>query len=119
MAAFTRIVLSQYPLSSSLEPYRFTMERPRNHHSAATRPTRVDRQLAPLKMVSRLLGHELHGQQSSRLTLSREEVLEIQTTLDIYIENITKASSGLGNLESVPDRSGSELEVQAVPARSN
>ena len=95
------------------------MDRPRNHQSAATRPTSIDRQLAPLKMVSRLLGHELHAQQSARLTLSREEVLEIQTTLDLYIENLTKTNSSLGSLHNVSERSGTELEVQAVPSRTN
>ncbi|MBL6722172.1 MAG: hypothetical protein ISQ08_12255, partial [Planctomycetes bacterium] len=45
------------------------------------------RQLAHLKVLSRLLGHELHAQASSRtLTLSREEVVEMQTTLDLFIE---------------------------------
>lgn len=45
------------------------------------------RQLAHLKVLSRLMGHELHAQASSRtLTLSREEVVEMQTTLDLFIE---------------------------------
>lgn len=51
----------------------------------------VVRQLASLKVLSRLLGHELHGQQTSRsVTLSREEVIEIQTTIDLFIEEITR-----------------------------
>ena len=77
----------------------------------------MDRQLAPLKLVSRLLGHELHVQQSPRLTLSREEVLEIQTTLDLYIDGVGRSKPGMsGGLE---DRAPAELEVQAVPSRSN
>lgn len=51
----------------------------------------IVRQLASLKVLSRLLGHELHAQQSSRsLTLSREEVIEIQTTIDLFIEEIAR-----------------------------
>lgn len=51
----------------------------------------IVRQLASLKVLSRLLGHELHAQQSSRsLTLSREEVIEIQTTIDLFIEEISR-----------------------------
>src|SRR6185503_11650728 len=54
----------------------------------------IVRQLASLKVLSRLLGHELHAQQSSRsLTLSREEVIEIQTTIDLFIEEIVRRQS--------------------------
>jgi hypothetical protein len=47
------------------------------------------RQLASLKVLSRLLGHELHSQASTKsITLSREEVIEIQTTVDLFIEEL-------------------------------
>ena len=47
----------------------------------------IARQLAGLKLVSRLLAHELHAQGSSKqIALSRDEVLEIQTTVDLFIE---------------------------------
>ena len=49
----------------------------------------VGRQVATLKIVSRLLAHELHAQSSSKsVTLSRDEVTEIQTTLDLFIEQV-------------------------------
>ncbi len=49
------------------------------------------RQLASLKILSRLLGHELHAQASTKaVTLSREEVIEIQTTVDLFIEELTR-----------------------------
>ncbi len=49
------------------------------------------RQLASLKVLSRLLGHELHAQASSKaITLSREEVVEIQTTVDLFIEELSR-----------------------------
>ena len=58
----------------------------------------IIRQLTTLKILARLLGHELHAQGNSKtVQLSREEVLEIQTTLEIYIEETTrKAGTGLG-----------------------
>ncbi|HED65020.1 MAG TPA: hypothetical protein ENJ09_05630 [Planctomycetes bacterium] len=93
------------------------MERSRSTPSSPSRTSRVERQLAPLKIVSRLLGHELHAQQSPRLTLTRDEVLEIQTTLDLYIESAMRGSKGAGT--SAPSQATGELEVQAVPARVN
>ena len=98
------------------------MERTRTSPTAQARPSRVDRQLAPLKLVSRLLGHELHVQQSPRITLSREEVLEIQTTLDLYIAEVAKARQGVsaaGSAPHAPAERNADLEVQAVPARTN
>jgi hypothetical protein len=51
----------------------------------------IVRQLASLKILSRLLGHELHAQGGSKtLQLSREEVVEIQTTVDLFIEDIVR-----------------------------
>jgi hypothetical protein len=74
----------------------------------------AQRQLSILKVLSRLLGHELHTQQSPRLTLSREEVIEIQTSLDLYIENVMRSKGPASGAVPVAD-----LEVQAVPARVN
>ena len=55
--------------------------------SPAKAQAQNQRLLASLKIVSRLLSHELHAQSSSKtLTLSRDEVLEIQTCLDLFIE---------------------------------
>ena len=52
------------------------------------------RQLASLKVLSRLLGHELHSQSSTKsVTLSREEVIEIQTTVDLFIEELARRMS--------------------------
>jgi hypothetical protein len=55
----------------------------------------TQRALASLKLVSRLLSHELHVQSASKaLTFSRDEVVEIQTVLDIYIEEISRRPGG-------------------------
>lgn len=86
-------------------------------HSQASR---VERQLAHLKILSRLLGHELHAQTSPRITLSRDEVEEIQASLDLYIEEIMRHNKGYGGGPSAGHVGmGPELEVQAVPARMN
>ena len=87
------------------------MERTRTSPNS---PSRVERQLAHLKIISRLLGHELHAQNSPRLTLSRDEVHEIQTSIDLFIEEVMRAKGGATGLGTVP-----ALEVQAVPARVN
>lgn len=87
------------------------MERTRN---SANQPTRVERQLAHLKILSRLLGHELHAQNAPRLTFSRDEVLEIQTSLELYIEEVMRSSRGVSTSPAAR-----ELEVQAVASRVN
>lgn len=53
----------------------------------------VERQLATLKIISRLLAHEVGTQSGPRLTLSREEVAEIQTGIDLFIESILRQGS--------------------------
>lgn len=83
------------------------MERTQSHNP----PSRVERQLAHLKIISRLLSHELHGQTGPRVTLSREEVEEIRTSIDLFIEEIVRKRA---STTAAP-----ELEVQAVPARIN
>jgi hypothetical protein len=73
----------------------------------------VVRQLASLKLLSRLLGHELHAQGVTKtVTLSREEVVEIQTTVDLFIEELTRRQ---GQLPS----SGSLQTVSAEPLASS
>ena len=64
----------------------------------------IIRHLTTLKILSRLLGHELHAQGNSKMVqLSREELLEIQTTLDIYIEeSVRRAGTGMGQSTSEP-----------------
>ena len=79
-------------------------------------PARLERQLAHLKIISRLLGHELHVQTSPRITLSRDEVIEIQTSIDLFIEEIAVLRGSAGAAPSGLDVSG-ELAVQAVPNR--
>lgn len=72
------------------------------------------RQVSHLKVVSRLLGHELNVQSSSRtITLSRDEVLEIQTTLDLFIEEATRRLSSGSMPESVR-----ATEPVLIPARN-
>ena len=57
----------------------------------------LQRQLSNLKLVSRLLGHELHSQANAKsITLSREAVLEIQTTLDLFIEEAAQGQMSIG-----------------------
>ncbi len=51
----------------------------------------LQRSLASVKIVSRLLSHELHAQAASKMvTLSRDEVIEIQTVIDVFIEEVTR-----------------------------
>lgn len=70
------------------------------------------RHLSSLKLVSRLLGHELHAQGAAKtITLSREEVVEIQSTLDLFIEEMSKRQ---GN---VSPAAGSE-NTRMVTARN-
>jgi len=72
----------------------------------------VARQLASLKIVSRLLAHELHAQSTSKsITLSKDEVLEIQTTLDLFIEQVGR--TGPGGSISAP------IEPPLVATRNN
>jgi hypothetical protein len=61
------------------------MDSPMNYRAGGA----FQRQLAHLKLISRLLGHELHAQSSTKsITLSRDEVQEIQTSLDLFIEEV-------------------------------
>ncbi|HIG88207.1 MAG TPA: hypothetical protein EYQ25_14360 [Planctomycetes bacterium] len=64
----------------------------------------LTRQVSHLKVLSRLLGHELNAQSSGRsISLSRDEVIEMQTTLDLFIEEATRclgAGSSMGSLRS-------------------
>ena len=80
--------------------------------SSSKGPSRDERQLAQLKIISRLMGHELNAQNGPRITLSREELTEIHTLLDLYIESAVRK-------RGPAPRAASELEVQAVPARVN
>jgi hypothetical protein len=76
----------------------------------------VVRQLASLKLLSRLLGHELHAQGGSKsVTLSREEVSEIQTTVDLFIEEITRRQ---GQSPTAPVASAAASEPHLVAARN-
>lgn len=63
-----------------------------NSPTSAARPSSpLVRQLASLKILSRLLSHELHAQSSSKtVQLSREELVEIQTTIDLFIEDVAR-----------------------------
>ena len=65
------------------------------------------RQLANLKILSRLLAHEVHAQGTSKtVTLSRDEISEVQTSLELYIEEISRrynqaaSTGGLASVES-------------------
>lgn len=72
------------------------------------------RSLASLKILSRLLGHELHLQGGSKtIQLSREEAMEIQATIDLFIEDITRRQ---GTQQSTP--LAPALEPQLVSSRN-
>jgi hypothetical protein len=62
------------------------------------------RHLTTLKILSRLLGHELHAQGNTKtVQLSRDEVQEIQTTIDLFIEDaVRRAGTGIGTGVSEP-----------------
>ncbi len=73
------------------------------------------RQLASLKVLSRLLGHELHSQSGTKaVTLSREEVIEIQTTVDLFIEELTRRMAQAGT----PTTSVSTMDATPVGVRN-
>jgi hypothetical protein len=73
----------------------------------------IARQLSSLKLLSRLLGHELHSQGSSKtITLSREEVAEMQMQIDLFIEEVSRRTGTTSSLTSAP-------ETQLVSARNN
>lgn len=93
--------------------------------------THLERHLAQLKLVSRLLGHELHSQGGSKaIALSRDQVLEIQTALDLFIEEAAKRMSGRGGSggygpispgQAEPqtlEMPGQTIDTQLVPARN-
>lgn len=95
----------------------------------------IERHLAQLKLVSRLLGHELHSQGGSKaIALSRDQVTEMQTALDLFIEEASKRLGGRtggygpgqqsGRQEpsalEAPGSSGvgGTMDTQLVPARN-
>ncbi|MEL6431607.1 MAG: hypothetical protein AAFZ87_19130 [Planctomycetota bacterium] len=89
--------------------------------------THLERHLAQLKLVSRLLGHELHSQGGSKaIALSRDQVTEIQTALDLFIEEATKRLAGHtgGYGPSQPSTGTAQaldaptVDTQLVPARN-
>ena len=75
--------------------------------------SRLERTLAQLKIISRLLGHELHAQNAPRLTFSRDEILEIQTSIDLYIEEALRGTRGATTAAT------REVDVPTVEARVN
>lgn len=81
--------------------------------TTGTQTTRLERTLSHLKIISRLLGHELHAQNAPRLTFSRDEILEIQTSIDLFIEDALK------NARGTPSGPTREVEIPTVEARAN
>ena len=72
----------------------------------------LERQLANLKLVARLLTHELHSQGGAKtVTLARDEVLEIKTTIELFVEEVGRRQS-----TSAPPR---PTEPAAVHPRNN
>ena len=62
----------------------------------------LTRHLTTLKLVSRLLGHEMHVQTNAKaVSLTREQVLEIQSSIDLFIEEAgRRVGSGGGGMGS-------------------
>jgi hypothetical protein len=57
----------------------------------------LQRHLSPLKLVSRLLGHEMHVQGNAKaVAFTREQVLEIQSSIDLFIEEASRRVGGAG-----------------------
>ena len=81
--------------------------------TTGNQPNRLERSLAHLKILSRLLGHELHAQNAPRLTFSREEVAEIQTSIDLFIEEVMRSTRGAQGAAT------REVEIPTVEARVN
>jgi len=70
--------------------------------SPAKMQAQLQRSLASLKLVSRLLSHELHAQSSSKtVSLSRDEVVEIQTVVDLFIEEASRRPNATPTLDAV------------------
>lgn len=83
--------------------------------------THLERHLAQLKLVSRLLGHELHSQGGSKaIALSRNQVLEMQTALDLFIDEASKRLTGRagGYGASAPASGPAALEVPGSGAET-
>jgi hypothetical protein len=69
--------------------------------SPAKMQAQLQRSLASLKLVSRLLSHELHAQSSSKtVSLSRDEVVEIQTVIDLFIEEAARRPNSGATLDA-------------------
>ncbi len=81
--------------------------------TSPNQPSRLERTLAHLKIVSRLLGHELHAQNAPRLTFSRDEIGEIQASIDLFIEDAMRSARGAGAGQT------REVEIPIVEARVN
>lgn len=85
------------------------------HDPHAKGTSHLARHLSNLKLVSRLLGHELHAQGNAKtITLSRDEVLEIQATLDLFIEEASRQGGHLGS-----GASGAAPETRLVTSSRN
>ena len=73
--------------------------------SKASAADRLNRELSHLKIISRLLGHEMHSQNGARVMLSRDAVQELQTSLDLFIESVAgarKSAPSVANVETTP-----------------
>ena len=79
--------------------------------SSNTSQASLERQLAHLKILSRLLGHELHAQTGPNITVSREELREVQTSIDLFIEAFLQ--------HRVPTKGLADVDVTPAPTRVN
>ena len=79
----------------------------------------LQRHLAHLKVLSRLLGHELHAQGSAKqVTFSRDQVMEIQTSLDLFIEDAGRRVGSASGASSAPPSIQTAGETHLLPTRN-
>ena len=77
--------------------------------------THLERHLAQLKLVSRLLGHELHSQGGAKaVALSREQVVEMQVALDLFIEEAGRRLGSGSGTTSAADAVSAEPTLVAA-----
>ena len=107
------------PTRDSRRVRRIHLHRSSESHTMDSKQgNQLHRHLAHIKVVSRLLGHELHSQGAGKtIALSRDQVVEIQTSLDLFIEEATRRLSGGSGGSRLVNEEGMK-ETRLVTARN-